>query len=210
MKFLITVFAFTAWFFTSVIPAASQTLGFSLGSGIVQEFDAVPQNLLVHLYLEAGDNVIYGLSAGYGIGNDYYKEENLDNSSDYYEEDYKIEGYPLEGEILFRTGTKKFKVFFGIGAGYYKYEGKLKYKSASASGSEPKTIEGLAQYFTFGADIYLSPKSTVFLQFKKLGVSGVEVEIEEERWQHVRHKRNLNSYYGILDMGLALGVRFQK
>lgn len=195
--------------FVSAQTVISQNLGVSYGTGTFSNFEevSVPKHLTGHLQYPVG-NLVLGGSVGIGMAQNVQEYKYLDEDYTY---TYSTFGIPIEGEVLFVkpfSEGSEVKFFLGIGAGFYHYKNKVK----SENGGESETSDiskcsGLAQYFTFGLDVGITDNFSSFLQFKKLGFSLIKTEFKEDGY-YEDYKTSYVAYPGFLDIGIALGVRF--
>jgi hypothetical protein len=194
-----------------------QQIGLSLGT---VEFDpsaamyfgdiAPPKNLCCNFAFKLSDDVKLNLSAGYGFERSHFQTNALEEGSTYKRE-IKLNGFPLELEL---QASKPFVIlsgirpFIGLGLGYYQYKSTATTHSIGNKTEINANIKGLAQYFTFGLDYRMSRKISAFLQFKKLGISGIEVEGDDPSVSSPqgKFKTSLKSKPGLGDLSVAVGI----
>ncbi len=167
----------------SSIISFGQEIGISYGTTNIIDYYSLssnPHNIIAHTYIPMSfdTNLIVGVSLGYGFGSystkwDYDKEE-------YNESIISTSGFPFECEILYFksiNNDNSFRIFLGIGGGYYSYKSKTEYKGAwSGLRTDEESIYGIAQYFTFGVKLKIIKSISTFLQLKKNGTSAIKKE----------------------------------
>jgi len=198
----------------SFLPAQASQFGFSAGTGVYSgEYNyfysaGAPQHLNLHFYQALSPVLTFGISAGYGYHNSVSKNKIQSMTSYYYAtEENTISGFPVEIELLMSkqlSESSHFKIFAGLGAGYYSYQGREKYSSGLYYEDNEVTIKGLAQYYTFGLEFNLNERNTAFLQFKKLGLSGITAKENSED----DSEETVKPMPGTYDLGIAVGIKY--
>ncbi len=190
----------------------AQRFGASVGTGTFAGYDDYsPKHLTGHFYLPLNDKFSFDFSVGIG-GANFDSEGDYDPSSthDDYENSVKVRGANLEAGFLYtyKTGSV-FEPFAGLGLGIYSYSRDEDNEENNFESEASYT--GLGQFITFGLDMKISEKFTAFVQFKKLGLSYINVNDERDYGNDNNDVEESYDYLaapGVDDLGISAGVKF--
>ncbi|MBN2789837.1 MAG: outer membrane beta-barrel protein [Candidatus Delongbacteria bacterium] len=202
-KIIVSLFVITCVSF-------SQKFGVSMGTGTYAGIDNYsPKHLIGHYYLSFNEKFTLGFSVGFGSAQfkeeiDYADPADNDESTE-----VSITGIPLEAELLYFQSipNSSIKPYIGLGLGFYSYK---RNEENDNFDSEASTF-GVGQYVTFGLDMNISEKLSMFVQFRKLGFSMVKITNDIKRNNPINDEEITYDYLaqpGIDDLGISAGVKF--
>jgi outer membrane protein W len=190
----------------------AQKFGVSIGTGTFSGNDEYsPKHLTGHFYMPLNDKFSFDFSLGAG-GANYSIEGDYEPSSthDDYENTVKTTGANLEAGFIYshRTGSV-FEPYAGLGLGIYSYT--RDEENEQGNFESEASFSGLGQFITFGLDMKVSEKFTAFVQFKKLGLSYINVNDERN---YGNDNNDVDESYDYLakpgtnDLGISAGLKF--
>lgn len=186
----------------------SQKFGVSLGTGTFAGTDDYsPKHVIGHFYMPFNEKFTLGFSLGFGSAQ-YNKEiEYADPTANDEKTEISIIGIPLEAEILYSQAipNSSIKPYLGLGLGIYSYN---RDEEADGNNDQDGTFFGLAQFITFGLDISITEKMTMFTQFRKLGFSMIKFTNDIEGGNEREEITDYLSQPGINDLGISAGIKF--
>ncbi|MDA3884875.1 MAG: outer membrane beta-barrel protein [Candidatus Delongbacteria bacterium] len=204
-KLIILIFVITSMMF-------AQKFGVSVGTGTFAGTDNYsPKHAIGHYYMSMNDKFTLGFSAGFGIAQ-FNTEEDFADPADATEEiNVSITGIALEGEILYFQAIPNsgIKPYVGLGLGVYSYN-RNEENDDNNFESEATTF-GFGQFVTFGLDMNISEKMTMFVQFRKLGFSMLKTTNTIERNNPINDSEVTSDYLahpGMNDLGVSAGMKF--
>ena len=191
----------------------SKQFGVSLGTGTFAGTDAFsPKHAIGHYYMDLNEKFTLGFSAGFGMMQ-YFEEVNYDPGStrDDTEITISVNGIALEGEFLYFQAipNSSIKPYIGAGLGVYSYN--RNEDNEDGDYEEEGTTFGFGQFVTFGLDMAISEKLSMFVQFRKLGFSMLKTtnEINDGNDNFDREEKiDYLAQPGINDLGIAAGMKF--
>ncbi|MDA3837360.1 MAG: hypothetical protein PF574_00065 [Candidatus Delongbacteria bacterium] len=204
-KFIVLIFVVTSMIF-------AKQFGVSIGTGTFAGIDDYsPKHVIGHYYMGLNDKFTLGFSAGFGMMQ-YFEEINHDDSTTPDEEfEISVNGIALEGEFLYFQAipNSSIKPFVGLGLGIYSYN---RDKEGDYKEEEEATSFGFAQFITFGLDMNISEKLSMFVQFRKLGFSMIKTVNEIDDTSGTNDDREETIDYltqpGMNDLGITVGMKF--
>jgi hypothetical protein len=188
---------------SSAVCACGQQIGLSLGTAMIGSgmTGLNPKNISGHFQYSFFEDVKLNLSTGYGYDRSYTRT-GINSTVQYYPYKSKITGIPVELDLqcskplVILSGIR---AFIGLGMGYYHYSSTYEYNIQESTSK----IKGFAQYFTFGLDYRMGKVISVFIQFKKMGFNGIEIDHS--------NNTNIDSYspaLGLDDLSMTIGILF--
>ena len=189
----------------------SKQFGVSLGTGTYAGTDDYsPKHVIGHYYMGLNNQFTLGFSAGFGMSRynteiDYYD----DVANDDYETNVTVNGIALEGEFLYFQAipNSSIKPYIGAGLGVYSYN---RDEEAEKFDAEATTF-GFGQFVTFGLDMAISEKLSIFVQFRKLGFSMMKTTNEIDHDNNNQDREEIIDYLakpGTNDLGITVGMKF--
>ena len=188
----------------------AKQFGVSLGTGtFAGTDDYAPKHLIGHYYMGLNEKFILGFSAGFGMVK-YNEEINYDPGSvrDDYENSVSINGISIEAEFLYFQAipNTSIKPYIGAGLGVYSYK-RNEDNEENDFEAEGNTF-GFGQFITFGLDMDISKKLSMFVQFRKLGFSMLKTVDEIDDGNDHEITTDYLAQPGINDLGITAGVKF--
>ena len=189
----------------------AQKFGASLGTGTYAGTDDYsPKHAIGHFYMTMNEKFTLGFSAGFGMAQ-YNTEIDYDDdiANDDYDTNVSVTGIALEGEFLYFQAIQNssIKPYVGLGLGIYSYN---RNEEAENFDAEATTF-GFGQFVTFGLEMDISEKISMFVQFRKLGFSMLKT-INEIDHDNDNNDREVTTDYlaqpGMNDLGITAGVKF--
>jgi hypothetical protein len=203
--------------------AAAQQVGLSLGTALFQPSASygaspapVPKNLCMHLQVFLSNDVKINASGGYGWESGFFKRT-APGDEGTLTHNYRIHGFPVEVELVASKPLvllSGIRAFIGVGCGYYTYKATAETERAPEKMEFDSRIDGFGQYFTFGAEFRLHSRVSGFLQFKKLGISGLKSDQEDPLGntpfgqEPTKTESSIRSENGFNDLSVTVGVLF--
>lgn len=214
----------------------NRTIGINFGTGVLNEGNVFanqtsiindgwyyytetipstsPKTIGINFGLPFREKYFINLSVGYGFGKSRLDRNYTDevNGQDR-EYEYNTKGFPMELELLrFAQLSSKGLIspFIGLGFGYYNYTTELKVNSGDDTSNSESTLSGFAQYFTFGMKVYINPKYSISINFKRLGFNNILYKydmLDSDDDEIGKFESNISGL-GLIDLGMSIGISY--
>ena len=200
--------------FSSTAFCLGQQIGIGLGTAVFNAKElqfgdpTQPKILSGNVAVDLSSDVKIGFTAGYGFEKVFRNVE----SDIHFGDETRMDGFQAELELLASKPLvilSSIRAFVGLGFGYYRYGSTETIQTGEDRKEYESDLAGPAQYFTFGLNYRLSRRMSALLQFKRLGFSGIEVDMTspaEMMTPKSTTKISVKSEPGLGDLSITVGI----